>query len=462
MNDYNEKIIKALEEATPDWNDQTVWNGIEEVLHPKKKKKYFFWLFLGLITICTLFTKTFDVFADDKQKLNASVVEDENKDIKRIDEIDNPIKSNDTTPNQQPELNDQKLPNQNSATSEKIKTNNALQLPHKKNKKNSIRNNKKVQTSQLTNSYKATLANTKSNFTQASILPHSSSSKLISQRVLLTFLNSLQAKNLDLFTYERSYPDLRTTALEIDNPSSIQFDQKIKRFKLVVNTGLYQTYRQISGPSNDSWINVKNKIDTPLESFDFSINLRRELRAAFFVSAGIGFNQTNELMTISDSLITIKKIASDSAKIVTNGFSSHYLAGELNETTIQGRTTHTPNRLQTLFVPLSFGYLMQKNKWGLQLNLGMDVKLASKFEGKILNYNEQSEAYIKGAQDFFNYKASLLNVNMGAALNYQLNYKLALQFGISYKHGTYNHLSAKQYRLKYKLLGINAAAIYQL
>ena len=240
---------------------------------------------------------------------------------------------------------------------------------------------------------------------------------------------------------------------------SITDDQS--KYRLMLRLGIFHTNRIITAASDEPWIAAKNTQESVLESVDLAMMIRRQFNNRFFASAGIGISQTSELLTVTDSLITERAIPVDTATIISTELSSRVIPGELLETTTRRRITKTPNRLQSIFLPLNIGYLLHKNRWTISLAVGTDLELSRRLQGKLLDFDLSVIPANSVDSDYLNYSIGFANLNGGAGITYQMSPRLSFGLDASYKYGLIDYLESEDYTLRYNKVGLAINLIYR-
>ena len=132
---------------------------------------------------------------------------------------------------------------------------------------------------------------------------------------------------------------------------------------------------------------------------------------------------------------------------ISTELSSHVIPGELLETTTRRRITKTPNRLQSIFLPLNIGYLLHKNRWTISLAVGTDLELSRRLQGKLLDFDLSVIPANSVESDYLNYSIGFANLNGGAGITYQMSPRLSFGLDASYKYGLIDYLESEDLSL---------------
>ncbi len=474
MNKKEENIKKALDLELPEWNDNMVWDKIEDELHPKRDRKSLLWFFIGSFICLTvlgaiLFSKS-DKTTDAKQlsSNNNAIVDRAQAALENMSE--NQLVNQALT-----KTVSQELKTQATTPSEQVQVQDAPVASTLSKKPLSIKPQQSITTNSTTTKSATTILPQKNETNRNNDLPNalnvnkiSTAPRLVPEetvRNLMTFLDPLASKTLSLSSLQKS-DDTANLILEYDMNLATAIQPVVEPigslYQVQFRSGLYYTFRVLSESGAGAWLEQKNEVDTPLESFDLSLSLRRELSKNFSITAGIGYNQTVELLTSRDTSITTRLITKDTAVIITHNLGDQYLAGELTEKTTQTSTSKTPNRLRAVTLPINLNYSMQKGNWGLELSGGADINLSSWFEGKILDYDQTVILFTSEDQDYFNFSTVIANINLEAAISYATNERLSFTLGTKFKHGLHDYLTSQAHSMKYNLMGLNFSTMYRL
>ncbi len=221
-----------------------------------------------------------------------------------------------------------------------------------------------------------------------------------------------------------------------------------------ITTGIFNTSRSLSSTTDTEWIDAKQQTESLHESMDYQIAYEKRILRNLYLSAGVGFRQSIEISTFRDSLVNDRMIDSDSAIIVNTLTGSHYFSGKIEEKTTQGRTTITPNKYRRLYLPLRLAYQVQKNKSSLQFGIGLNIELLSNFKGAALDFDMQRTKDTEQIASIYKNKVEISELSFDLSYAYALNKKLNLVAGLGYLHGIKNHLNHDAYNLKYRHLGL--------
>ena len=440
-----DRIKTALEERVPAWDDVQLWDRIERELKPKaKKKRLFFFMVMGSMIVSSVSYLSWRQVQDGRRSHHEAVEATASAGSSLLDEQHKALQEERVV------KRDAHDPDSTIASHSTINfTERHTRLPAPSISR------------QLADHSQAV------SLTNANLEPITGLTSLASARRNATPPN--RRINLKALYEEPHLPDVMSlAAVAIPSLSSplagldnLGASDPESRYELFASAGLYHTSRKLSVDSDVPWLMKKNSVDATLETVDFSLNLRRRLKNNLTLSIGLGVSQTTELMTIVDSLVTTKKIQSDSAIIIITEAGQFYNAGELTETTTVSRTTRTPNKYRALFVPIALGYEMNKGKWTVQVSTGVDIELQRRFEGKILDYDLSVAPAEPLGNSFYNHSVSVANLNFLAGISYDLTDKITISPGFSYKIGLQDYLSSDNHKLRYDKLGLRLATTYK-
>ncbi len=455
MNNHEDKLRKSLDQNTPNWNEDLVWDKIEQELHPKRKNRLvlLFLIVAGAFSIKIAQATLFSESPYNNKQTEHTTIDDTRKGAvtntsdtlyyKPNSDTDDLLSSAELPFESVSNLTDNDIIQTKSTlvlitrTTFPITTSSALKQPP-------------INASTFLDSPASPAHNyLKPNTISTTSMP---ALNLLPSRQSLLSYNSRQAylKELDNFTFGKNSV--------VITPSITDYQDK---YSYMLRLGIFHTNRIISAISDESWIAAKNSQESILETIDLAVMIRRQFNSRFFVSTGIGISQTSELLTVTDSLITERTIQVDTATIINTDLSSHVIPGELIETTKQRRTTKTPNRLQSLYLPLNIGYLLRKNSWTLSLAVGTDLELSRRLQGKILDLDLSVISANSIESGYLNYSIGFANLNGSAGITYQMSPRLSFGLDASYKYGLIDYLESDDYTLRYNKVGLTVNLIYR-
>ena len=464
----NDKIKAALQKDIPTWDDNAVWEKIETQLPEEKKNRGIFWLFfIGAIVLGTVYfmnvdeptqlsehssiqtnevvENTSDRTAEENPTFNET---EEGHSISRLSN-DTSIQTNQTKGSAKQAkkiINDRYAVGIQSQSSEPQQS--IAKFITKKSKNSITKDQSKIGPDLSKPSLSQGLAH-------ANIKKHESSFDIEPLTKLTTLAINTFGVGLNTFSNPNPNPNPNPNS----NSNSL-IDPQIKNpFKsagsLKISAGIFNTMRTFRSTTDTEWIDAKQASEQLKETSDFQLQYEKPMLKNLSIAVGFGFRQSIELASTKDSLVNIQPIQSDSAIIVTTVQGDQYFSGELEQKTVQGRTTITPNRYRRLYLPVRIGYTLHKNKSSLQFSAGVNIDLLTQFRGNALNFDLTRTKAADQIRDIYNNKVQLSEFALELNYGYTISPRFKLFAGIGYLHGLKNHLNHVDFEMRYGHFGGN-------
>ncbi len=289
---------------------------------------------------------------------------------------------------------------------------------------------------------------------------NSSETKISRKSIIPNFVNTPWLTNLSIH-YSREIPEVNHTFTNNDPP---QKKPSRKNWLFRIEGGLHKQKGSIDPLHNDYEELVLFRNST--ESFDYGMQLSTKLSYmlsdSWYTGIGLGFKRswlTSQIMdTLHDQVLQEDALI----KVIINPITGVVLDSVYGDTLVN-RSIHRHiirhSSFDMLNIPIHVGYLLQRNKWTLGVETGLNIGVWISRKGYIINPDLSSTEIDNG---ILNRKT----LSFGYVLNATIGYSLSENFSISLtpqinKSVTnwYSPLSGS--RLKPMDLELNLGSIYK-
>ncbi len=256
---------------------------------------------------------------------------------------------------------------------------------------------------------------------------------------LVTLLNTIP---LNIFNEEFEKPILK-------NIKALP-NKKMPSFEIGASFNYDLVSRKISVINEDSfrleYAQLREASERFIESYNAGLFLRKNLKAGFRLTTGIGFAQLTERF---DSNIVIDSIFIPESLNSQNG---------IIETTVRSRKIH--NRYRSINVPLTIGKTIRKNNWSFSLDVGALWTMQLEPSGSIYSNHLGGENFTKlginesnTAPQDMEYTSWLINGGLG----YRFDNGIYIEVGPRIHSSFKSKLIAQQQLVKRHYFGLKCS-----
>lgn len=177
----------------------------------------------------------------------------------------------------------------------------------------------------------------------------------------------------------------------------------------------------------DEEVAVRNSSESVTDYLAAGIQYHHRAGKNLSVFAGLRYTQINEVMTYAD--IVTQAVQADAITVYTdiNGVSSTSTTTGEGLEILEKRWTYQ-NQMKVLSIPVGLLYERRFGKWGIDIEAGIALRLASRFSGEILTVDGLIESSPQYLNTGLGYEWSV-----GLFGRYQLAENSCLSFGPSYR-----------------------------
>jgi hypothetical protein len=461
MENFQQNIKKAFETPVPTWDKDQMWQDIEPLLPPKKRKNriFFFWLIL------VVFATGAWMFTDRNNESESPTESPKSNPSTTLQEV---VENQPVATSKNPEINqDQNQKNRpaailsttkNTKSQSDLKANeyiggtkiadtnvskNITQKPEIVSgtdlDKNNITNgqNKSINPEE-TKSFSNELGSPG----ETGTLSQKKEAKMpMENQIPLLFSNDKQVVSLMEIK-------VKTPEYFFGKPSGIQPYVPQKWF-VTANFMLAQAAKKSESlhPDGDTWKQNRQNIESVKESITSSLLINRKLNTSFSIGAGLQYQKINEVVTARDVRQTVNDIPSDSAFYYTSLSGTEFFTGNVRQTKTSGYQIYSPNSLTRWSVPVVMRYHLKLGKLRIEPSLGLHLTFLQRYQGIHIGpdgrmiYKDRAlfETFMKtsgmlswsGGIDMTLYAFKDYEIRMGLVYQRDLNQVLRSAYGLS-------------------------------
>ncbi|MFK8007292.1 MAG: hypothetical protein AB8H03_13020 [Saprospiraceae bacterium] len=413
---YKNRLRKRLDNHSTPMNLESEWAALE-ARRPTKKKKPFIWFWFGSVAVMMAFLVWYNI--DQTSNSSADITKNESVNIdQQLSMASHPtieLTTNMelTTVNEQQSISTTKTFSNISKNSKAIPQNFQPELDDDKVKiidlvkKEAITDtSKKVTNSTSINKNQTSLGESKNTFTQITQIPN---------------------KKITLLSISSPIPILNFLTSEREEITK----QKEPIWALGIEATYGKSFRQLDAlnPSTQLLIDRRNKFETPLDSWNVSLNLSRMINQNWFTEIGFGYSQTTDrfqdIYVTNNSQPTADQVISI---IYRRDGTTDIISGEViaEETTTTIATYYHYHK--NVFAQIIFGRKFSfNNHWGSSFSSGLNYSLLTLKNGTIFS-NDSSNTYDDLSKSNYR-KTGLTNLLIQTEIYYLMNKNWEASFG---------------------------------
>lgn len=473
MKDHKNKIKEALNKPVPNWDEDGVWEHLDKNLPKKKnKKRFFFLLFFSLLGISLMLSKlSMQEIGNIGASENTNITIDENQENKKIKneqlERETYLQSSSLLEKEEIILSNTTIKEENpSDKSASDKTSSSKQILNKQtltsssqslisenptsyNKNfstNTSDNQSENNTNQTENKTSKSIA-TKDD--QNTILAHTNNSiePSTNQNTLLDFqkLSFIKLQQLSILDDKMILKNAKLSIVE-ENTKPLNF------YSASFTAGVFYTTRNLQSDIHKLWEQRKNATEQIAESSEYQILVQSKFNNHWSIGTGINFRQTIEVYEDRDStILSVTPIQHDSTYLINNVA----VSGVSNLTRLQYRNVYSPNKFQTVNIPIALGYQFDMKKVTLGITFGSNLKIWQRYSGHSVNLNNNITNDPDELKNLYTSKITFGSTFLSAQLNRRFGAHWDLNLGLKSIVDFNSNIFSdeKEIDLRYKLLG---------
>ena len=447
MKPIDDKSYKdAMKSVTPEFDEAMIWDGIEERLDRKDKKRFFIWFWLGSTAILLGLLILFMVKYNNKVELNIHSSVSEKEQTKKVNTITNSLVSNQDIPDE-------------------LTSNPSLESIIKKTNTSSILSSSKNPTKQVAIS-KVVRANLRSISNDDNNLNQFSSRKIdeiqpvkAKGKIKIDELSELEFLKLEMLKFGQR--DMSNIILEFEAPTDTEsFTIEPMRRRLLFAAILGRPHSRYSDTNglNQSWADNSKQANTDLYSLSLRAAYDVTVTEGLSMSLGLAMSRVSARFNRTFENIESMIVEQDSAIFILNaqGNQQFYQGSR-----IRTATTETIVQQYNHFynIGISLGTMYEKP---ISNNLSAYAE-AMVIYSPILIATGKSIDRDDRLIDISNNSASQLwQLSTGAGVNYRFSNRCSYQVGIQWTSDVSNRLLASELKLTNTDIGLRMGVIYMI
>lgn len=448
--DFDKYAQQKINNHPTEVDVEALWAAVEPQVKPKKKRRWFFWIFLlGLgFSIAGISWHTWqsnleklkldtDILSSEKTIIDHQGIQPKITSEKDIQHRDSAIETNESK-----RLN--------------VKTINPSQMEGKG------RNRKFEQQLKNTPSPSKTIADTTAKeliYAETTTAKQPLENGIENQMVINTEGKLKRDVDflaiLDLQLLERNR---LLTPLDLGTPKAFICPPNTKKWTLGLHAGWTPNFAHldtVDAPQNN-YLSTRKDSETQLETLHIGLDVSRQLHKHFYLKSGINYSR-NTRRFINESYTTQRDTLPDAIlAIVVNTVTNDttFQTGELvlNNTQIERNTRF--NQHHSIDIPIQLGFKFNKNRWAFGAEAGILVNVLTKRKGTIFDEDNTFYDLKKDEQNWFK-KNTGISAIVAAKAAYQFNENWSITASPTYRFSNKLSTNDNPIRERTRGFGIN-------
>ncbi len=408
------------------WDDELMWDDIEQELDKDDKKKGFIWFFFGsfILLISVLVISGLGVKTENIKSV--SVVQDQVKKSEEKNEINNSqdsmssiLNQKETTHELQHNINDKKRIERSELVIEKSNS--------ESNRNNRVSNSEASQKPRQLGDTDPAISIDDTESTDRQEL------KSILKAEQESAVRNLQLDELEALgmRFNKWLAMEHDTIVISETWNNVIFDNSDHSGFMVVSGG-YGIINSIER-SSSNWSQAMANAESPFYSLDVEVSFGRSLGNNFYFESGLNYSRQIHKFNTSEAQIEIDEVFSDTA-IIVNSVVPKVFSGYLTETKTTTTNYQAFNRYHQISIPMRVAYLLDGGINKLYLNAGVAFNMLTIVKGHAFTPDGSIARFSKigqRAQRHINLNRVELSMNYVRSLSSRLSLMLGGRYGMA-------------------------------